>query len=262
MTSIENNNMMNMTSAERIEYRQENWRGKTFGNVSNMHTRVSDEVVTMELLWKPIVTKEMEEHYLKKKGEFKKKKCGPKYKWKKIDDFYTDMFTALHRKYDEDGLPIVEYDWASEPRLVDEYFKNLGKKDKMLKYIKFYEDNYYKAIGEEKPETLPYEEKVKEEPKDYTPAFLNRKGPNKKNLVIFNLPLDAEKDKLYVHFSKFGGIKNIHILTDKRTGKSKGMGFINTYAEKTAEKIIENCNGRPYGCCILKIQYSDKNKKR
>ncbi len=52
-----------MTSAERIEYRQENWRGKTFGNVSNMHTRVSDEVVTMELLWKPIVTKEMEEHY-------------------------------------------------------------------------------------------------------------------------------------------------------------------------------------------------------
>ena len=263
MTSIVNNNMMNMTSAERIEYRQEKWQGKTFGNVSNMHSRVSDEVVTMELLWKPIVTKEMEEHYLKKNGELKKKKkCGPKYKWSKIDDFYTDIFTTLHRKYDEEGLPIVEYDWATEPRLVDEYFKNLGKKDKMLKYIKFYEDNYYKAIGEDKPDTPPYEDEVKEEPKDYTPSFLNRNGPNKKNLVIFNLPLDAEKDKLYVYFSKFGGIKNIHILTDKRTGKSKGMGFINTYAENTAEKIIENCNGKPYGHSILRIQYSDKDKKR
>jgi hypothetical protein len=252
-----------MTSAERIKYRQENWRGKTFGNVSNLNTRVSDELVTMELLWKPIVTKEMEEYYLKKKGELKKKKkFAPKYKWKKIDNFYTDIFTTLHRKYDDEGLPIVEYDWASDPLLVDEYFKNLGKKDKMLKYIKFNEDNYYRAIGEDKPDISPYEEEIKDQPKDYTPAFHNRNGPNKKNLVIFNLPLDAEKDKLYVYFSKFGSIKNIHILTDKRTGKPKGMGFINTYAEKTSKQIIENCNGKPYGLSILRIQYSDKDKKR
>jgi len=267
MTSFKNNNvdMMSMTSNERIEYRNENWRGKTFGNVSNMHSRISPEDVFMEILWKPIVTKEIEEYYEKKKRKnMKKIKVDPKYNWKKLDAFHTDVFTVLHRKYDEEGLPIVEYDWGSEPKLVDEYFKNLGKKEKMLEYVKFYEDRYYELSEMEKPEHPPYEEVVVDEKKDYCPGFLaNRENKiNKKNLVVFNLPIDAEKNQLYVHFSKFGGIKNIHILTDKRTGKPKGMGFINTYADKTAERIIDECNGRPYGCCILKIQYSDKDKKR
>ena len=42
--------LINMTSEQRIQYRRDNWRGKTFGNVENMHTKVSEKEIFMEII--------------------------------------------------------------------------------------------------------------------------------------------------------------------------------------------------------------------
>lgn len=254
--------LINMTSEQRIQYRKDNWRGKTFGNVENMRTIVSEKEIFMEMVPNELreAIKNVEKGRTKTKASTEKKK--PKYNWTKLNDVFDDVYTVCHRKYDKDGLPSLDFHWQDVPGFVNEYFELIKSDEKMINYIKLKQERYTELTGKEIKES-DYEV-PKEKSKEYKPDFLKNmdKKINKTNLIVFNIPLNTTKDQLYVYFSKFGGIKNINLMTDKRTGKFKGFGFVNTYYDSTGEKIIENCNGRPFGHCILKIQYADKDKKK
>ena len=254
--------LINMTSEQRIQYRRDNWRGKTFGNVENMHTKVSEKEIFMEMVSNDLskTLKKIEEN--KPKTKTSKKKRKPKYNWTKLNDVFDDVYTVCHRKYNKDGEPCIDFHWQDVQGFVNEYFELIKSDEKMINYIKLKQERYTELTGKEIKESdyeLP-----KEKSKEYKPDFLKNmeKKINKSNLIVFNIPLNTTKDQLYAYFSKFGGIKNINLMTDKRTGKFRGFGFVNTYYDSTGEKIIENCNGRPFGPCILKIQYADKDKKK
>ena len=46
------------------------------------------------------------------------------------------------------------------------------------------------------------------------------------NLFLGNLSWDADNEELLRHFSGFGPIKSVKIMTDSETGKPRGFGFV------------------------------------
>ncbi len=63
-----------------------------------------------------------------------------------------------------------------------------------------------------------------------------------KTLYVGNIPWALDENELLSVFSEHGDIVNCRIITDRRTGRSKGYGFVEV-DEDTADKIIEAMNG-------------------
>ena len=79
-----------------------------------------------------------------------------------------------------------------------------------------------------------------------------------REVIITNLSFNTDIKKLTEYIKKYGVIKDIFILKDKKTGKSKGIGFCKFVSEKDAKKAVEDKNiiidGRN-----IKIKYSNDN---
>lgn len=282
MNSNNNIDLMKMTSSERIKYRKDNWT-KPFGNCEKFYPTISEQEVFMEFVGEPLFSKEtmalinrnqngdndssgwdflIDELKNLSNEQEKKKERKNKFDWKPIHDLFDKVYTVCHRKIDEDGLFDLNYSWMDEKKYIDEYFKILDKKESMINYIKL---NIERANKIDDSLNLVFNEEPESKKRgDYKPKFLEgvEKSVDKRNLIVFNLPHTITDSSMLRFFSKFGDIRKVHIMLDNRTNKPRGFGFINTYDVRTAEKIIKECDGKPMGHSILKVQVSDKNKKR
>lgn len=63
-----------------------------------------------------------------------------------------------------------------------------------------------------------------------------------KTLYVGNIPWSLKEDDLISAFSEHGDVISCRIITDQRTGRSKGYGFVEVPDEE-ASKIIEAMNG-------------------
>lgn len=63
-----------------------------------------------------------------------------------------------------------------------------------------------------------------------------------KTLYVGNIPWALDENELLSVFSEHGEVINCRIITDRRTGRSKGYGFVEV-EEEEADKIIEAMNG-------------------
>ncbi len=63
-----------------------------------------------------------------------------------------------------------------------------------------------------------------------------------KTLYVGNIPWALDENELMSVFSEHGEVINCRIITDRRTGRSKGYGFVEV-EEEEADKIIEAMNG-------------------
>ena len=84
----------------------------------------------------------------------------------------------------------------------------------------------------------------------------------KTKLFIQNLDPSFLEDDIAEYIRPYGDIKDILILRDKYTGKSKCVGIITLYKNSVAQKIIDNCNKRPMGSMIVNIKYAEDKKNR
>jgi RNA recognition motif-containing protein len=69
-------------------------------------------------------------------------------------------------------------------------------------------------------------------------------------LYVGNLAWTASESELTSHFSKFGSVKSVKIITDRDTGRSKGFGFVEMESADQAQDAVsrtdgEELNGRP-----------------
>ncbi len=69
-------------------------------------------------------------------------------------------------------------------------------------------------------------------------------------LYVGNLSYNVTEDQLRELFSQAGQIKDVALITDRQTGRSKGFGFVEFATQAEAEKAIEMFNnheldGRP-----------------
>lgn len=60
-----------------------------------------------------------------------------------------------------------------------------------------------------------------------------------KNIYVGNLPYNISQEELSELFGQYGQVQNVHLITDKFTGRSKGFAFVEMVADEEAEQAIK-----------------------
>lgn len=68
-----------------------------------------------------------------------------------------------------------------------------------------------------------------------------------KKIYIGNIGHNADQKSLKALFSMFGTVEDAYVVTDRRTGQSKGFGFVVMSSESEAQAAIESLNGKQCG---------------
>lgn len=68
---------------------------------------------------------------------------------------------------------------------------------------------------------------------------------NNSKIYIGNLPYSITEDRLRELCGEFGEITYAKVITDRRTGRSKGFGFVEFASEEAAQAAIEALHGNP-----------------
>ncbi|MFL2697784.1 MAG: RNA recognition motif domain-containing protein [Gammaproteobacteria bacterium] len=80
------------------------------------------------------------------------------------------------------------------------------------------------------------------------------------NLYVGNLPWSASEDELKNHFAEYGEVKDVRIITEGRSGRSKGFGFVEMASDDAGRAAIEALNGKEFGGRELRVDTaSDRN---
>ena len=73
------------------------------------------------------------------------------------------------------------------------------------------------------------------------------------NLYVGNLPWSATEEELKTHFEEAGPVKAVRIITEGRTGRSKGFAFVEMESEEGGQAAIDSLNGKDFGGRELKV---------
>ena len=63
-------------------------------------------------------------------------------------------------------------------------------------------------------------------------------------LYVGNISYSMKEEELKKAFGQFGEVVSVKIIIDKRTGKSKGYGFVEMDSDASAEEALKNMNGK------------------
>jgi len=74
-----------------------------------------------------------------------------------------------------------------------------------------------------------------------------------KKVYVGNISPDADTESLKALFSIFGTVKRAYIVTDPKTGKSKGFGFVVMSNDADAQAAINSLNGKDCGGFTVKV---------
>jgi RNA recognition motif-containing protein len=64
-----------------------------------------------------------------------------------------------------------------------------------------------------------------------------------KKLYVGNMSYDTTEDALRALFAGIGEVESVNIITDRRSGRSKGFGFVEMATEEDAQAAISQLNG-------------------
>jgi RNA recognition motif-containing protein len=73
-------------------------------------------------------------------------------------------------------------------------------------------------------------------------------------LYIGNLPKEVERQELQTVFAEAGESITAKLITDRKTGKCRGFGFVTVPTDEQADQIIEKFNGYMFKENPLKIE--------
>jgi cold-inducible RNA-binding protein len=66
-------------------------------------------------------------------------------------------------------------------------------------------------------------------------------------LYVGNLPFDTTEDDLRELFSSDGEVRDVSLVTDRDTGRSRGFGFVEFANDDEGRKAIDRLNGSDMG---------------
>jgi RNA recognition motif-containing protein len=81
-------------------------------------------------------------------------------------------------------------------------------------------------------------------------------------LYVGNLPYDVTEDDLRGLFAQAGEVKEVALITDRATGRSKGFGFVEMATQADAEKAIQTLNNHDLGGRALKVTMARPREER
>ncbi len=72
-------------------------------------------------------------------------------------------------------------------------------------------------------------------------------------LYVGNISYSMKEDELNKAFGQFGEVVSVKIIIDKRTGKSKGYGFVEMGSDEAADEALKGINGKELAGRSIKV---------
>jgi RNA recognition motif-containing protein len=84
-------------------------------------------------------------------------------------------------------------------------------------------------------------------------------------LFVGNLPWSMSQDDLTNLFSEYGELEDVHLVTDRDSGRSRGIAFVKFAGddgEKNAASAMEAVNGQEHDGRELRVNIAQPRKPR
>ncbi len=65
-----------------------------------------------------------------------------------------------------------------------------------------------------------------------------------KKLYVGNMPFSITQERLKEMFAVFGEVTEAIVIMDRRSGRSKGFGFVTMSDDAAADKAVADMNGK------------------
>ncbi|XP_010438145.1 PREDICTED: eukaryotic translation initiation factor 3 subunit G-like [Camelina sativa] len=85
---------------------------------------------------------------------------------------------------------------------------------------------------------------------------MRRRRNDENSVRVNNLSEDAREPDLMDLFRSFGDVSRAYVALDKKTGTSRGFGFVNFVSREDAQRAINKLNGYGYDNLILGVEWA------
>jgi len=83
-----------------------------------------------------------------------------------------------------------------------------------------------------------------------------------KKLFVGNLSWGIDRDGLYRAFEPYGEIEDARVITDRDTGRSRGFGFVTFSDGASADRAMEEMNGKDLDGRPLRVNEAMERQNR
>ncbi len=73
-------------------------------------------------------------------------------------------------------------------------------------------------------------------------------------LYVGNLPAELDRQALENIFNESGEAVSLKVITDRKTGRCRGFGFVTVDTPEIADTVIEKFNGYDFNGTVLKLE--------
>jgi RNA recognition motif-containing protein len=73
-------------------------------------------------------------------------------------------------------------------------------------------------------------------------------------LYVGNLPAELDRQALEKIFHESGESVSLKVITDRKTGRCRGFGFVTVGSDELADTVIEKFNGFDFNGTVLKLE--------
>src|SRR4051812_13312381 len=81
-------------------------------------------------------------------------------------------------------------------------------------------------------------------------------------LYVGNLSFNTTADGVRTAFMQFGTVSDVHLVTDRETGRSRGFAFVTMGTTEEAAKAIEGMDGKTLDGRPLRVNEAEQRQPR
>lgn len=81
-------------------------------------------------------------------------------------------------------------------------------------------------------------------------------------LHVGNLPYEATESDLYDFFTTAGPVRDALVMIDRRSGRSRGFGFVSMISDVAARNACENLNNRTFRGRAITVKIARTSEER
>lgn len=81
-------------------------------------------------------------------------------------------------------------------------------------------------------------------------------------LYVGNLSFNSTADSVRTEFANFGEVSDVHVVTDRETGRSRGFAFVTMGTNEAAQKAIQELNGAMLDGRALRVNEAEERQDR
>src|ERR1700733_11061239 len=81
-------------------------------------------------------------------------------------------------------------------------------------------------------------------------------------LYVGNLSFNTTADGVRTAFTQFGTVSDVHLVTDRETGRSRGFAFVTMGTTEEAAKAIQGMDGKTVDGRPLRVNEAEERQQR